>query len=54
MCSICGGRVEWQGRLSNLTHTKCLDCGALNSQEPEDDNGLLEELPEVNDGLNEE
>ena len=32
-CSICGGRVEWQGPLSNLTHTKCLLCGAINCQE---------------------
>ena len=31
-CSICGGRVIWVGRLSNLTHTKCQSCGALNSQ----------------------
>ena len=31
-CSICGGRVIWMGRLSNLTHTKCQSCGALNSQ----------------------
>lgn len=42
ICSNCnGGQVEWQGRLSDLTHTKCLDCGAINSQiieqEPEDD-----------------
>ena len=35
ICSICGGRVEWQGRLSNLTHTKCLQCGAIGSQIPE-------------------
>lgn len=34
-CSLCGGLVEWQGPLTNLTHTKCLRCGAINSQEPE-------------------
>jgi len=33
ICSICGGRVEWQGPLSNLTHTQCLSCGAINCQE---------------------
>ena len=32
-CSICGGRVEWQGPLSNLTHTRCATCGAINCQE---------------------
>lgn len=31
-CNSCGGRVEWQGKLSNLTHTKCLNCGAINNQ----------------------
>ena len=34
-CKECGGRAEWQGPLSNLTHTKCLECGAVNSQLPE-------------------
>jgi hypothetical protein len=39
ICSICGGRVEWQGLLHNLTHTKCRACGAINAQEvdPQDD-----------------
>ena len=32
-CSFCGGRVEWQGPMSNLTHTKCLSCGRINCQE---------------------
>lgn len=32
-CSICGGRVEWQGPLSNPTRTKCLSCGEINCQE---------------------
>jgi len=34
-CSLCGGRVEWQGPLANLTHTKCLSCGEINCQEVE-------------------
>lgn len=41
ICSICGGLVYWQGPLSCLTHTQCCECGAINSQqveeEPEDD-----------------
>ena len=37
ICSNCnGGQVVWQGRLSDLTHTKCLDCGAINSHIIED------------------
>lgn len=32
-CSNCGGIVEWKGRLSNLTHTECKECGSINSQE---------------------
>lgn len=41
VCEYCNGQVEWQGPLSNLTHTKCLDCGATNCQtvEPSDDDG---------------
>jgi hypothetical protein len=39
-CRLCGGRVEWQGRLSNLTYTKCMNCGERNcqivEQEPDD------------------
>ena len=37
ICSKCGGRVEWVGPWSNMTHTECLQCGAINSQvvEPE-------------------
>lgn len=38
ICSICNGRVEWQGKFLNLTHTKCLNCGALNSQIVQPDN----------------
>ena len=33
ICSICGGRVEREGPISNLTHTKCLSCGVINCQE---------------------
>jgi hypothetical protein len=40
ICATCGDQVEWQGPLSNLTHTLCLGCGAINNQIPED------ELPE--------
>jgi DNA-directed RNA polymerase subunit RPC12/RpoP len=36
-CGDCGGRVEWQGPLSALTHTKCLRCGAIGSQTKEED-----------------
>lgn len=32
-CEICGGYVEWKGRITNLTHTECAGCGAINSQE---------------------
>ena len=35
ICSICGGEVQWQGPLSALTHTKCLQCGGTNCQEVE-------------------
>ena len=37
ICASCGGQVEWQGPLPNLTHTKCLRCGAVNNQVVEDD-----------------
>ena len=32
-CASCGGIVEWQGPLVNLTHTKCVRCGRVNGQE---------------------
>ena len=32
ICATCEGPVEWQGPLSNLTHTLCLRCGAVNNQ----------------------
>lgn len=37
-CSLCGGYVEWKGPLIALTHTECVDCGAINCQEVEDEN----------------
>ena len=36
----CGGLVIWMGPWSNLTHTECQVCGAVNNQivdEPADD-----------------
>lgn len=38
ICSACGGAVLWCGPWSNLTHTECQECGAMNSQiiEPEE------------------
>lgn len=36
ICSICGGGVYWCGPLVALTHTQCLSCGAINSQEVDD------------------
>ena len=31
-CATCGGKVIWMGPWSNLTHTECQDCGAVNNQ----------------------
>lgn len=31
-CYYCGGRVEWVGKLTNLTHTVCLGCNRTNCQ----------------------
>ncbi|MEF4800011.1 hypothetical protein U9687_00595 [Escherichia coli] len=39
-CATCGGQVIWIGPWSNLTHTECQACGAVNNQiakEREDD-----------------
>jgi len=44
ICKSCGGLVTWQGLTSNLTHTKCHDCGAINNQQPEEER---EDLCEV-------
>ena len=38
ICRYCGGEVVWCGRLSDLTHTECRQCGAVNAQIPEDEN----------------
>lgn len=37
ICELCSGEVFWKGPFSNLTHTECSNCGAVNSQmvEPE-------------------
>jgi hypothetical protein len=32
VCASCGGHVTWRGPMSNLTHTECADCGAINNQ----------------------
>lgn len=32
ICASCGGNVLWMGPLSNLTHTECQSCGAINNQ----------------------
>ena len=47
-CKTCGGTCEWQGRLSDLTHTKCLQCGAIDNQVPEEQPA---EEPESEGGL---
>jgi len=31
-CRYCHGLVIWKGPLTNLTHTECQNCGAINSQ----------------------
>jgi len=36
-CQSCGGLVTWRGPLTDLTHTKCERCGAINNQVPEDE-----------------
>lgn len=50
-CSHCGGLVEWKGPLSNLTHTECLQCGAVNAQLPDErqDDDESDELREMVD-----
>jgi hypothetical protein len=35
-CSICGGLVIWVGPITNLTHTECQSCGAIDSQVEEE------------------
>lgn len=36
-CQSCGGLVLWCGPLTNLTHTECQSCGAINNQVVEHD-----------------
>lgn len=39
-CSKCGGVVCWRGQFSLMAHTKCEECGAVDSQVvelPDDD-----------------
>lgn len=44
ICATCGGTVLWMGPLSNLTHTECQQCGAVNNQvvDPPEDDGDAE------------
>lgn len=37
ICQSCGGPVEWVGPLTNLLHTECKQCGAVNNQVVEQD-----------------
>lgn len=39
ICQSCLGKVIWKGKVTNLTHTECVECGAVNNQlsEPEED-----------------
>jgi DnaJ-class molecular chaperone len=47
ICSKCGGSVEWKDPLTNLTHTQCARCRAVNCQAAEDDYETPEEMPET-------
>lgn len=38
ICSNCGGVVEWKGKLTELSHTECFQCGAKNCQVIDYDN----------------
>lgn len=39
ICSKCGSSsVYWRGKITNLTHTECENCGAINSQIYHDEN----------------
>ena len=37
ICAKCGGCVEWRGPFQQLTHTECIQCGAVNAQLPPDE-----------------
>lgn len=34
-CGECGGYAEWKGPLSDLTHSECSQCGAINAHLPD-------------------
>lgn len=36
ICRACDGLVLWQGPLAALTHTQCVQCGAVNTEKLED------------------
>ncbi|WP_182965345.1 hypothetical protein [Klebsiella sp. WP8-S18-ESBL-06] len=42
-CASCGGSVVWMGPWSNLTHTECQQCGAVNNQVAEDFESEIED-----------
>ena len=40
VCADCGGEVVWIGPITNLSHTECKQCGAINNylnEQGEDD-----------------
>ena len=39
VCQYCDGLVEWVGQLTDLRETRCLRCGATNSQGQENEEG---------------
>lgn len=43
ICKTCGGIVLWCGPFSNLTHTECQNCGAVNNQLYESEMYLTDE-----------
>jgi rubredoxin len=38
-CPMCGGQSVELGRLGNLTHYRCIQCGWIFAKESEDDDG---------------
>ena len=46
-CSDCGSSVEWKGPLTNLTHTECLNCGAINNQLLDNFDDVLDEVDPI-------
>lgn len=47
ICRLCGGQVVWEGPITDLTHTECKQCGAINCQLPDDDQ--IDEEPRCQD-----